>query len=165
MNCFLHLINVQLYNSQSKHGLYNLLCSKFKQCGNQNTTRTDRRLIQLTSQARCLKNYISKQMGMPKVTGQSDYNQLTFLVWMVNSTSSLSRSSSFIFASEKWKKISFTTSARSMNPKLSFMEQTTPWYFTGCAGFSSRIWQAPKLPLLHRQSGQPKEQLQAAVLT
>jgi len=104
-------------------------------------------------------------MGMPKQNGLSDHEELTFLVWMVNSTSSLSRSSSFIFASEKWKKISFTTSARSMNPKLSFMEQTTPWYFTGCAGFSSRIWQAPKLPLLHRQSGQPKKQWHATVLT
>lgn len=100
-------------------------------------------------------------MDMSKENRQSDHDKLTFLVWMVNSTSSLSRSSSFILASEKWKKISFTTSARSMNPKLSFMEQTTPWYFTGCAGFSSRIWQAPKLPLLHRQSGQPKKQWHA----
>jgi hypothetical protein len=45
------------------------------------------------------------------------------------------------------------------------MEQTTPWYFTGCAGFSSRMWQAPKLPLLQTQSSQQKQRCQATVIT
>lgn len=68
---------------------------------------------------------------------------------MINSTSSPKRSSSPVgsLASEKWKNISLTTSARSMKPNDSFIEQTTPWYLTGCAGFSNRMWHAPKLPL------------------
>lgn len=75
------------------------------------------------------------------------YSILTLRVCIINSTSSPSLSSSFVLASEKWKKISLTTSARSMKPKLSFIEHTTPWYLTGCAGFSRRTWHAPKLPL------------------
>ena len=47
------------------------------------------------------------------------------------------------------KNISRTTSARSINPKVlsSWIELTTPWYFTGEAGFSKRIVRATKFPL------------------
>lgn len=59
------------------------------------------------------------------------YGMPTSFIWMLNSTSSPGFNFRPMFTSCSWKKISLTTSARSIAPYPSFNEHTTPWYLTG----------------------------------